>query len=127
MSLLTRLDGAELAQVWFVRDYVQLIFEDPAGSWSLQCWVWPRVRVGGQEIAPGEARYRDSLCELIGQQVVSTGTARGLRVDFVGAGLVVDPSIDELVGPEIAMLHPLFEQAPGMVWRPGEGAFEHLA
>lgn len=123
--MLKRLQGAELAQVWFVRDYLQLIFEDEPTSWSLQCWVWPRVRVGADTMTFGQPAYRDSLCGLIGEEVVSTKADRGLALQFVGADLVIDPSFAELRAPEIAMLHVLWGDEL-TVWCPGDKPFDHL-
>jgi hypothetical protein len=61
------------------RDYVQLIFEDPG--------------------------YRDSLCFFIDQSVVGAEEAHfsGLVLRFNQGTLELNPSAEELVGPEIAM------------------------
>ena len=64
-SLLTRLDGVELAQVWFVRDYLQLIFEGINEQWSWQCYAWPYVHRDGGALAYGDPGYRDGLCSFI--------------------------------------------------------------
>ncbi|KQY23404.1 hypothetical protein ASD16_12785 [Cellulomonas sp. Root485] len=126
-SLLARLKGTELAQVWFVRDYLQLIFESDGDHWSLQCWVWPRVVVDSVETAFGASAYRDLLCGLIGEEVVSTSSDRGLTVQFGASALVLDSSPDEPEGPEIAMLHVHGGQGESMVWVPGGESFQHLA
>lgn len=125
-SLIARLEGAELAQVWFVRDYLQLIFESDVRTWSLQCYAWPHLSMAGDHVVFGDVTYRDLLCGLIGEEVVSTTVDRGLAVQFNASALVVDPTPVEVRGPEIAMLHVLGEQGEWMVWRPGEEPFQHL-
>lgn len=123
-ALLGRLVGRELAIVAFVRDYVQLNFDGPL----LTCDVWPTVRVGAAQLSVADAGYRDALCSLIGETVVSTTerTRTGLVVEFSAAAVVLHPRWEELQGPEIAMLSG-FEDRAWMVWRPGEESFEDLA
>ena len=53
-------------------------------------------------------------------------TGVGLRIEFDGGAIVVRPSRDDLVGPEIALLQG-FEDRHWMCWRPGEESFEDLA
>lgn len=128
-SPLSRLQGSELAQVWFVRDYLQLIFEGEPKHWSLQCYAWPAVQREGRRVGFGETGYRDDLCDLIGSVMVS-GTeseSAGLSIVFDEGSLTLNPATAELVGPEIAMLHVLGEPGDWMVWRPGEKPFLHLA
>lgn len=127
-SLLARLEGSELAQVWFVRDYLQLIFEGVPDHWSWQCYVWPRVEVDGLSRGYRDQGYRDALCSLIGKTVVSTreSESSGLSISFETAAITLNPTSDELVGPEIAMLHLYLDRGEWMVWRPGEDSFAHL-
>ncbi|MEV0468249.1 hypothetical protein AB0I30_32120 [Nocardia tengchongensis] len=49
----------------------------------------------------------------------------GLHVEFPNGAIVLRPSDDELVGPEIAILSGFVDRA-WMCWRPGEDAFEYL-
>ncbi|MET8428952.1 hypothetical protein [Nocardia sp. NPDC004860] len=70
-SLLARLVGLELASVVFVRDYLQLDFDGP----RLSCYVWPIIDADGTTRSLGDAGYRDTLCALIGQTVVSIDEA----------------------------------------------------
>jgi hypothetical protein len=126
---LAALVDTELSQVWFVRDYVQLMFEDDGLTRSLQFFVWPVVNLRGKRFIFGDPGYRDSLCSFIDQSVVGTEEAHssGLVLHFDQGTLEMNPSVEELVGPEIAMLHELGTHRGGwMVWRPGEDAFEHL-
>jgi hypothetical protein len=70
------------------------------------------------------------LCSLIGREVESTAesTESGLVVRLGSTSLVLSPSIDELRGPEIAMLHDLRgDEDVTVVWRPGEDVFRHIS
>jgi hypothetical protein len=62
------------------------------------------------------------------EEVVETTekTGIGLKIDFPSGWIALHPTVDELVGPEIAMLGG-FEDGRLMVWRPGEDSFEDLA
>jgi hypothetical protein len=62
------LTGQELGQVWFVRDYVELIFE--GGTFGkLSCYVWPTLVTGADGMHRGDRDYRNELCSLIGHGV----------------------------------------------------------
>lgn len=124
---LDELVGAELAQVWFVRDYLQLIFEDDRESLSLQCYVWPQVHTVSTLIRFGGVGYRDSLCDAIGQRVSGVNSSRGITITLTDRTFVLMPNADDLVGPEIAMLHSPESWSSWTVWRPGEDSFEYLA
>ncbi len=124
---LDELVGAELAQVWFVRDHLQLIFEDDRESLSLQCYAWPRVQTGSTQIHVGGVGYRDALCEAIGQRVSGVNSSRGITITLTDRTFVLMPNADDLVGPEIAMLHSHGSGSGWTVWRPGEDSFEYLA
>lgn len=122
--MLDELRGDRLSSVEFVADYVQLHFD---GS-SLTCFVWPSVEVGPGDVRTfGDAGYRDALCAFITHEVtgVEESEVAGLTLRFGPGSLVVNPALEELVGPEIAMV-----QVPGdsrwAVWRPGEPPFERL-
>jgi hypothetical protein len=45
---LARLRETALSKVWFVRDYVELMFEAAGYTRSLQLCVWPVVYVSGE-------------------------------------------------------------------------------
>lgn len=123
-SLLARLVGLEVASVAFVRDYLELEFGSGA---RLFCYAWPTVEVGGTTRFFGDVGYRDALCALIDQVVLSTEEAVGigLLVRFGVGALSIHPTLDELEGPEIAMLSGFADQALE-VWRPGEHTFADL-
>lgn len=131
-ELLSRLVGMRLLSVEFILDYVVLRFDgDPAHpKAALSCDVMPHAEgLDGTRFRDGQAGYVGALRSLIGYDVTATseGTGGGLRVEVAGRGAVVlDPSVDELTGPEIAMLSG-FPDGAWMVWRPGEEAFEHLS
>lgn len=127
-DLLGRLVGFRLFSVQFVMDYVQLRFDGPTSDEPvLNCDVLPVVEVAGRRIAPGQIGYADSLVSLIPGSVTATTEvkAQGLRLELTSGAILLSPSFDELVGPEIAMLFG-FEDERWMCWRPGEEAFEHL-
>ncbi|WP_040807634.1 hypothetical protein [Nocardia concava] len=122
-SLLGRLIGLELASVVFVRDYLQLDFDGP----RLTCYVWPTIEADGITRSLGDSGYRDSLCALISQTVVSTEEAvgAGLVLGFAIGTLSIHPTPEELEGPEIAMLAGFPDRAWDL-WRPGEDTFSDL-
>ncbi|MFG3247611.1 hypothetical protein [Streptomyces sp. NPDC048187] len=136
-SLLGRLVDYRLHAVHFVEDYVELHLEARLADESpvlrhddrpvLSCYVLPNVTVSGQEFSPADLGWADALRRLIPQDVMATfeETGIGIRVDFANGGIRLNPTEDELVGPEIAMLSG-FEDHSWMVWRPGEDAFEDL-
>lgn len=123
---LERLPGAELAAVWFVRDYLQLIFEHAHGDMSLQCWVWPVVVRDSAQVHHGMLSYRDEVCAAIGLSVAQISTGRGVVIHFPDRSFSLDPSLEDVAGPEIAMLHTLDRIGDAIVWRPGEDSFRHL-
>ncbi|MER7005789.1 hypothetical protein ABT297_22480 [Dactylosporangium sp. NPDC000555] len=121
-SLLRALIGEDLAEVIFVRDYVQLGFDGP----RLSLFVWPRVTLGSTVREIGESGYRDALCDLIGHFVVDVeeSSASGLVLNFDIGSVTVKPTPPELIGPEIAMLSGFVDRPDWMVWRPGEEPFD---
>lgn len=130
-ELLGRLVGRRLTAVVFSMDYVILWFDgDPngRGTVALHCDVYPRVERLGKALAEPDPGYGDALRALVPEAVTETveQTGLGLVISFPSGRLVLHPSADELVGPEIAMLGG-FEDGSWMVWRPGEDAFEDLA
>lgn len=129
-ELLGRLVGCRLYSVQFVLDYLQLRFDGSTADLPvLNCDVMPMVQADGEQSFAGRLGFADSLCQLIGQNVVATEerTGVGLRIRFSGGAVVaLHPSVGDLVGPEIAYLHG-FEDGQWMCWRPGEDSFEDLA
>lgn len=126
-SILDRLVGAQLTQVWFVMEYVQLIF---GGDDSLQCFVWPRIDTNGRTLAIETPGYRDALCAFLTTEVtaVAEDPAIGLAVEFATGRIVIAPTTAELTGPEIAMFHDIPTTAGNWkVWQPGDKVFPHLA
>ena len=126
---LGRLVGFRLFSVQFVMDYVQLRFDGPSQDMPvLNCDVMPDVERGDETIANGQVGYADALRGLIPGVVRRTreATGVGLRIEFDDGAIVVHPSGDDLVGPEIALLNG-FEDRHWMCWRPGEESFEDLA
>jgi hypothetical protein len=130
-DLLGRLVGGQLSSVVFVADYCQLVFWTPgpeSGYPTLNCDVWPRVSVAGTTLTINDAGYRDALCSLIMDTVTATGEApgQGLTLTFTRGAIKLCPAIEEIEGPEIALLGG-FDDKHWMCWRPGEEAFEYLA
>lgn len=123
-DLLSRLVGRNLATVVFLRWYLQLTFDGPC----LTCETWPTVSVGNGDVCYGDVGYRDALCSLLSEVVVSTQerTGLGLLIEMESGEIRIHPSADDLEGPEIARLSG-FEDGRWMVWRPGEDSFEDLA
>jgi hypothetical protein len=128
-QLLGRLGGFRLYSVQFVMDYVQLHFDGPAQEMPiLHCDVMPAVTISGQKFTNGLPGYADALRSLISGTVMRTQEATGidLRIEFDNGGVALHPTLAQLVGPEIAMLHG-FTDRQWMCWRPGEDSFEDLA
>lgn len=132
-SLLHRLTGAQLISVTFIHDFLELTFEEIGkdgqliDSPRLDCLVWPKIVIAGRETVFGVAGYRDALCECVDASVtaVRDDATSGLQLQFPDRSLVIRPTIDEVLGPEIALLH--FPDTTGLqVWRPGEEAFAYL-
>jgi len=65
---LKTLVGEQLSSVEFVADYVQLWFNGPC----LTAHTPPTVSSDGNNLAWGDLRYRDALCEQIGRSVERT-------------------------------------------------------
>ncbi|MFC3384403.1 hypothetical protein ACFOHP_21040 [Couchioplanes caeruleus subsp. azureus] len=127
-ELLSRLVGYRLYSVEFVMDYVQLRFDGPTEDMPvLNCEVLPVVETPTGSIGPGQLGWADALRALIPGQVVATAeeTGRGLRIEFDQGTVCLHPSIDDVPGPEIAMLTG-FKDRRWMCWRPGEESFEDL-
>jgi hypothetical protein len=125
-SILERLKGEQLLQVWFVTDYLQLIF---GVSLSLQCFVWPTIRSGPEVRSFPSSGYRDALCDLIMKPVsaVEENDRVGLVIDFGCEQIVVSPNTKDLIGPEIALFSELGDPSSDwQVWQPGDETFPSL-
>lgn len=95
----------------------------------MTCEAWPEVELSDRSVhRDGAAGYAEALRSLAGHSVLSTEerTGVGLRISLEGGSIRLHPSLDELSGPEIAMLRG-FEDQNWMCWRPGEKSFEDLA
>lgn len=130
-DLLGRLAGLRLLAVEFVLNYLRLHFDGDANDPQpiLICEAWPIVELSdGSTYRDGSVGYADALRSLVGTSVISTQerTGVGIRIDLDGGTVRLHPSIDELTGPEIAMLSG-FADRSWMCWRPGEDSFEDLA
>lgn len=126
-SILARLIGVELTQVWFVMDHLQLIF---GADDSLQCFVWPRIETDERTLTIATPGYRDELCAFLTTEVTAVveDPAIGLAVEFAAGRIVLAPTREELVGPEIAMFHNISPtNRKWQVWEPGDKVFPHLA
>lgn len=127
--LLARLVGSELAQVVFVGDYLQLRFQGgPTNEFpTLNCDVMPAVERPDGTVRSGGPGYADALVALIPRRVTAAAvrTGHGLRIELGDTAVVVHPSVEELVGPEIALLQG-FDDRAWMCWRPGEDGFEDV-
>ncbi|WP_327150127.1 hypothetical protein [Nocardia sp. NBC_01329] len=124
-ELLGRLVGFRLYSVQFVIDYVQLHFDGPTQDTPiLNCDVMPTVVTSGRSFTDGFPGYAEALRSLISGTVVRTeeATGVGLRIELDSGSVVVNPALDELIGPEIAMLSG-FTDGHWMCWRPGEDCF----
>lgn len=125
---LSFLVGMRLYSVVFVMDYAQLLFDgSPDTGATLTCHVRPTVETSHGATRPGDLGYADALVSLIPGDVVaaSVTTGAGLRVELASGAVVLNPTRDEVVGPEIAMLSGI--DGRWWVWRPGEDGFDHLA
>lgn len=133
-SLLHRLCGAQLISVTFIHDFLELTFEETGedghliDSPRLDCWVWPKVVTAAQEVTSGVHGYRDALCECIDESVkaVRDDATSGMQLQFPDRSLVINSTVDELSGPEIALLR-FPDTKEWDVWRPGEDSFAGLS
>ncbi|MEU8180143.1 hypothetical protein AB0B85_01685 [Micromonospora sp. NPDC049044] len=128
-GLLGRLVGFRLYSVQFVMDYVQLRFDGPTEDMPvLNCDVLPVVEAPAGLVAQGQLGYADALRAFIPFLVVATaeGAGQGLRIEFAKGAICLRPAVDEVSGPEIALLSG-FKDGHWMCWRPGEDSFGDLA
>lgn len=117
MSILSDfIEGSDLNAVTFVMDYSQLQFS----SARLDIFVWPKISVNDQLLTIESPTYEKELHNLIGQVVTSVvelnESFQGFQIHFgPGQTLIINPSYDEIVGPEI-MLCRSTEDHQWMVW-----------
>ena len=132
-SLLHRLRGGQLISVTFIHDFLELTFEETGedgqliDSPRLDCLVWPKIVAATHSWTFGAPGYRDALCECIGGTVtlVRDDPASGMQLQLNDRIIEIRPTVGELLGPEIALLH-FFETKEWDYWRPGEGTFLDL-
>lgn len=67
-QVLKKLDGAELAGITFIRNYLQLLFD---GTY-LNAYVWPVVSIDDVKFHLETPGYRDALCQQINKTVIKT-------------------------------------------------------
>jgi hypothetical protein len=101
---ITSLLGQELSGVAFVRDYIQLQFDDR----GLTAVTLPTVASKGGTHLSGMPGYRDSLCERIGHMVVDARMREdeGIELKF-DDGSVISISLkrEDYIGAEAAIFN----------------------
>jgi hypothetical protein len=127
--LLTRLIGFRLYSVQFGLDHVQLRFETDTSPHMpvLNCDALPVLRTDDAVYAPGEPGYADAFLALIAADVTGAieEAGAGLAVVFKDGTVLLNPTAEEVLGPEIAMLSGFFDGS-STIWRPGEHPFAEL-
>ncbi len=109
VTALEMLVGAEVGSVSFVRDYVELHFDGPI----LRALSAPIVEIDGTEITFPSEGSRDSLCLLIGKEVVAAREdTEALILEFGGSTLLRIPLVTSELVPEAAHLVPASEGRP---------------
>jgi len=114
MRVILSLEGKELAEVVFVRDYVQLGFDGP----GLTLLTAPTVKTKNATARFPEPGSRDLLCSLIGVKVarVLNDDPLVLRLVFENESALSIPLDDESrVGPELMHFHPE-DGGPTEIW-----------
>lgn len=99
--------GTDLAQVVFVRDYVQLGFERPHEFPWLTAVTLPVVWTGGTPRRSGESGYCDALVSQINKVVAAASAEEGeeIRVTFRdGDAITISLHPDDYVTAEAARL-----------------------
>lgn len=138
-SILRALVGSELSTVVFVRDYLQLGFEESqigepeprvlraptAGmSGGFSAFTLPQLQIDGRHLGSGQPGYRDALVEQIGRRVTDVDEdSERLWFEFE-SGVLVTVSLAEAdlqgVSVESAELQLNDKAKSWMVWRPGD-------
>jgi hypothetical protein len=102
-----KLKGCDLSAVTFVRDYVQLEFEDSSATLRLNCNVWPRVTASETTVGFAMPGYRDVLCAQIDKIVggVAVEVDVIFRI-FFADGSMIEVSLlpEDRPGPEALVL-----------------------
>jgi hypothetical protein len=133
-SLLHRLHGTTLFMVTFVRDHLELTFEEFGDNGHvidnprLDCFVWPRIHIGPDESIFGLPGYRDALCECIGASVtaVRDDEGSGMCLEFLDRSLVIRPTRAEMTGPDIVVLW-FPDTKEWDFWHGGMGPFAYMS
>jgi hypothetical protein len=115
---LAELIGRELDSVWFVKDYVQLRFDEP----PINLYVMPGIHLADSVKRPGDPGYADLLVGQIGAKLsgVDEWLDLGLVLDLdSGARLAV--SLELAPFPEVAEFSGT---AGGWIWTGGEPPWE---
>jgi len=110
-AVLSLIVGNEISSVVFARGYLQIVFDGP----YLNAYVWPSIVVGGHKFTFGEPRYRDSLCDQIGKEVVAAIEVPKVKLELgLSDGTTIEISLaeEERNGPEAAML----QDGEGIRW-----------
>ncbi len=106
--------GAELSEVAFVRDYVELHFDGPV----IRALTRPFVESNGTSTRFPTPGSRDALCSLIGQVVETVTETENVSVRVLfrnGSAFVVPLDPDSYEGPE-AMHFQIERTALVQVW-----------
>lgn len=106
LSSLERLVGKEVSSVCFVRDYLQIVFEELI----LTCYTLPALCISGELLNPNVTGYRDKLCELIGKSVQSVVERQReeLAIYFErDDNIRISLRFEDAASVEAAMLHQL--------------------
>jgi hypothetical protein len=139
-SILRALVGSELSTVVFVRDYLQMGFEESqigepepgalraptAGtSGGFSAFTLPQLLIEGHHLRSGQPGYRDALVEQIGRRVTDADeNDERLWFEFE-SGVVVTVFLAgedlQRVSVESAELRLNDEAKSWVVWRPGDG------
>ena len=101
---LKNLIGRELSGVAFVRDYIQLQFDDR----GLTAINLPSVIANGEAKIPDHQGYRDLLCERIGHTVVEAelNDGEGIWLKFDDDSVVsISLKNEDYIGPEAAIMY----------------------
>ena len=103
-DLLIELRSEELSSVEFVRDYLQLHFEDK----TLTCYIWPLLNRNGVELSVDDLNYKNELCKCIGAKVdiIELVAKESLTIALDQGSKIIlnlDPDNPKIVG-EIAIL-----------------------
>jgi hypothetical protein len=102
-SLLTLLEGREMAAVTFLRVYIQLLFDGP----YLNAYTMPQVKLNDTVFHPETPGYRDALCERVGKTVTTTREEpnKKLEIQFSdGTSIEISLKEEDRVCAEAAML-----------------------